>query len=134
MLRRLGHDLDLNVVTASLAGLSQGRPPPEGTENTLVVPHYGDILSHIRNNDAWIGAFGYLFLEGCGGPLDTTRQTTSALFVKWVRILLYRRDSSWRKNRVFLFGAAAICFRHEALNPMCSSNYAGKYPLMGPKQ
>ena len=66
MLQRLGHDLDLNVVTASQAGLSQGRPPPEGAENALVVPHYyGDIHSHIRNNDAWIGAFGSLFLEGC---------------------------------------------------------------------
>ena len=83
VLRRLGHDLHLNVVAASQAGLSQGRPPPEGTENALVVPHYGDNLSDIRNNDAWMGAFGYLSPNDCGGPLDTTRQ----------REAFYDRDS-----------------------------------------
>jgi len=62
VLRRLGHDLDLNAVAASQAALSQGRPPPEGTENALVVtvPH-GDILSDFRNNNALKGAFGHLF-------------------------------------------------------------------------
>ena len=61
-----------------------------------------------------MGAFGYLFPEICGGPLDTTRQM-SVLFVKWVRILLNRRDPSWRKYGVFLFCAAAVIFRYEAL-------------------
>ena len=80
VLRRLGHDPDFEVVAASQAGLSQGRPPPEGAEDALVVLHCGDILSDNRNIYSWIGAFGYLFLEGCGGPLDTTRRT-SVLFV-----------------------------------------------------
>ena len=99
-------------MAASQAGLSQGRPPPEGTQNALVVPPYSDIISDIRNNDALMGAFDYFFREGCGGPLGTARQK-SVLFVKRVRILLNRRDASWRKDRVFLFCAAAIIFRHE---------------------
>ena len=73
MLRILGYDLHLNVVASAQVGLSQGRPPPEATEIALVVPHYTDILSDFCKNDAWMGAFGYLFPEGCGGSLDTTR-------------------------------------------------------------
>ena len=52
VLRRLGHDLHLSVVTASQAGLSQGKWPPEGTDNALVVPYHGDNLSGIHSNDA----------------------------------------------------------------------------------
>ena len=72
VVRRLRKNLNLNVVAAYQADLSQGRPPPKGTENALVVPHYGDNLSDIRNKYAWMGAFGHLSPKCCGGSLDTT--------------------------------------------------------------
>ena len=92
VVRRLRKNLNLNVVAAYQADLSQGRPPPKGTENALVVPHYGDNLSDIRNNYAWMGAFGHLSPKCCGGSLDTTLKKNKIW--KWVRILLNRRDPS----------------------------------------
>ena len=65
------------------------------------------------HNDGGMGAFGYLLVAE--DHLAQTRQKCVS-FGKWVRILLNRRDSSWRKYRGFLSCAAAISYRHEAIS------------------
>ncbi|CAM9698129.1 unnamed protein product, partial [Ectocarpus fasciculatus] len=106
-MRTLGSELDAE------AALRRGQPPPGGTSNALVVPH-GEILDDYNNNSAWVEGFMHAFPEGCGGPLCPTRKR-SVSFNRWIQILLNRRDSSWRIDRCFLFCAAAIRFRHEAI-------------------
>ncbi|CAN0391997.1 unnamed protein product, partial [Laminaria digitata] len=70
-----------------------------GTLNAMIVPH-GDILSDFHNDAAWVGAFVHLHPEGCGGPEDPSRQRRVSLN-KWVRIVLQRRDPSWRNDLIF---------------------------------
>ena len=104
-MRRLGAELDPET------SLRRGVPPD--TRNALVVPH-GDILDDINNNSAWVAAFMHAFPEGCGGPLCPTR-IRPVSFDRWMKIKLNSRDDTLRKDRFFIFCAAAIKFRHEAL-------------------
>ncbi|CAN0046635.1 unnamed protein product, partial [Laminaria digitata] len=53
---------------------------------------------------------------GCGGAEDPSRQRRVG-FNKWVRIVLQRRDPCcWRNDLIFVFCAAVVLFRHEALS------------------
>lgn len=104
-MRKLGAELDPEA--ASRRGL-----PPD-TPNVLVVPH-GNILDDFNNNSAWVEGFMHAFPEGSGGPLCPTR-TRAVSWNRWIQILLKRRDNVWRTDRFFLFVAAAIKFRHEAM-------------------
>jgi hypothetical protein len=74
-----------------------------------------NILSDFHNDDACVAGFVHLFPKGCGGPEDPSRQRPVS-FKKWARTVLNRRDDSWRKDRHFLFCAASIMSRHEALS------------------